>query len=164
MLYITDDADDLGRYGGGSQRNDEAPAERVFIREILLRQGFVDDDDVAFLADFLFGEEPPALERDLQCTEEVLIGDVNARAAYWLIWERPGAAFYIKAGSRTQPEERGVVDRARPLDAGQGLHPFEGLREKVDPLRIIIVAGTRQRDTHRQHVPRVKSRVDAPQP
>ena len=160
MLYIADDADDLGRHGRRPQRNDDAPAERVFIREILLRQRLVDDDDVALLADLLLGEEPAALERDFERAEEVQIGDTNVRRTHWLIGQRLRAAFDFKSGSRAQPEERGIVDRACRFDAGQGLHPFEGLREKVDPLRVIIVAGTRQRDPHRQHVPRVEARVD----
>src|SRR5262245_65974777 len=114
MLRIADDADDLGR----PSPERDALAERVFIREILPRQRFVDNDDVALLADLLFGEESPACSRDLQRTEEVLIGDTKACSGHPLTGRRLRTTFDLKDGLCAQSEEGRMVDGARGLDSG----------------------------------------------
>src|SRR5262245_41927803 len=160
MFRIADNADDFIRL----RPTGEALTQRVFIREILPGQRFIYNDDVAILADLLFGEETAAFERDLQRAKEVLISDTNARSVRRGARSRLWTAFYAETVLRSQSEEWRMVDGARRFDAGQSSDSFEGLREEVDDLGVLIVAGARQRDAHRQHVPRVEAHVHALQP
>src|SRR5262245_1051763 len=139
MLRIADDADDFIRHCPTG----DTLAERVFIREILPGQCFIDDDDIAFLAHLLYGEETAAYEWDLQSAEEVIIGDTNARRVLRLAWRRLRAAFDAKTFLRTQSEEWSMVDRACRFDSGQGLYSFDSLREEADDLGVLVIAGAR---------------------
>src|SRR5262249_39141290 len=96
--------------------------------------------------------------------EEILIGDAKASAGHLLTRSGLRATFNFKGGLRTESEEWRMVNDAHRFDTGQGLHTFDGLGEEVDNLRALIVAGVRQRDAHRQRVPRVEASVHASQP
>src|SRR6266849_3295546 len=159
MLHVADDADDFRGRRRLTHHNSDAFAKRVFVREILSGQGLVNDNHVARLADFLLGEEAAALKWNLQRLEKVLIGDANVGGVSSLTGQRGWTAGDFKPGSRAQTEERSKVDCACRFDTGHGSHPFEGLREEVDLLPVLVVATPQQCYAHSQHVLCVEARI-----
>src|SRR5262249_9424293 len=117
LPHVAHDADDLARHIAVSQTDRDTPAEWLFVRKVLSRQGFTDHDDVTRLTGFLFGEEATAFERDLQRAKKVLVGDRNA-CAHPSIRRRLGPAFDLKTSNGARPGEGQEVDRASRLDAG----------------------------------------------
>ena len=139
---------------------DQALADRVLVRPVLVRKRLVDHDRrrAAFLVAAV--EEPAMHQAHLHGLEETGRDEIACRFDLfrrwkgWTILEREGA------GVRRVAQEQ-IGGEGGALDTRKGAHTRQQLIVELNQLWSLRVLGPRRVDAHRQHVAGTKARVHA---
>ena len=143
-----DDADDLGfdaLLGAVDARHHQALAQRIAIREVLLRQVLVDHHHRRAVGAVAFVETAPAQQRDTHGLEIAWIDDVQIAVRTGCAGRSFAACDLVGRGP-VLVAERQVADHADLAHAGHGAHLAGQARLLGEPRARVVGVAERRRD------------------
>src|ERR1051326_3386873 len=140
-----------------------SPADRVFVRPILMRHRLIDDDDIGSPERILLGKLAAFQQRNTKRPKIVGTGN-TVESARFIAWAGIGAAFDLKAAAGIS-HHRQLRDCAYGDDATDSAYMFIHRAAKLGMIRWAVVDDLlRQRQFHGDHILRIKSWIHAKQP